>query len=83
MLEAIFGSKVRESALIYLAGRDKGYAREIAAYYKFSWRDNFFSMQKKLFLDNIIKLYFLWRPAHRKEEVFNEEKRDLERWHQS
>ncbi|MCJ7581237.1 MAG: hypothetical protein MUP98_11970 [Candidatus Aminicenantes bacterium] len=36
MLEAILGSKVRESVLIYLVGRDKGYAREIAAYYKFS-----------------------------------------------
>ena len=36
MLEAILGSKVRESVLIYLVGRDKGYAREIAAFYKYS-----------------------------------------------
>ncbi len=36
MLEPIFGSKVRESVLIYLVGRDKGYAREIAAFYKYS-----------------------------------------------
>ena len=35
MLEALLGSKVRESILIYLAGRDKGYAREIAAYYDY------------------------------------------------
>lgn len=36
MLETILGSKVRESVLIYLAGRDRGYAREIAAFYKYS-----------------------------------------------
>lgn len=36
MLEALLGSKVRESVLIYLVGRGKGYAREIAAFYKYS-----------------------------------------------
>jgi len=36
MLEAILGSKVRESVLIYLSGRDRGYAREITAFYEFS-----------------------------------------------
>ena len=36
MLEALLGSKLRESVLIYLAGRGKGYAREIAAFYKYS-----------------------------------------------
>jgi hypothetical protein len=36
MIEAIIGSKVRESVLIYLAGRETGYAREIAGYYNFS-----------------------------------------------
>lgn len=36
MLETILGSKVRESVLIYLAGRDTGYAREIASFYKYS-----------------------------------------------
>lgn len=36
MLEAILGSKVRELVLIYLAGREKGYAREIATFYNIS-----------------------------------------------
>ncbi len=36
MLETILGSKVRESVLIYLIGRERGYPREIAAFYKYS-----------------------------------------------
>ena len=36
MLEALFGSKVREQVLIFLAGRQEGYAREIAKYYQSS-----------------------------------------------
>jgi len=34
MLEAIIGSKIREQVLIFLAGRQEGYAREIAKYYQ-------------------------------------------------
>ena len=36
MLEALFGSKVREQVLIFLAARGEGYAREISAYYQSS-----------------------------------------------
>ena len=36
MLEPVLGSKIRELILIYLAGRKKGYAREIVAYYSIS-----------------------------------------------
>jgi len=36
MLEAILGSKVREQVLVYLAGRQEGYAREIANYFQSS-----------------------------------------------
>ncbi|MBN2410855.1 winged helix-turn-helix transcriptional regulator [candidate division KSB1 bacterium] len=36
MLEALIGSKVREQILVYLTGRQEGYAREIAAYYQSS-----------------------------------------------
>jgi predicted transcriptional regulator len=33
MLEALLGSRNRERVLLYLYGRDTGYAREIARYY--------------------------------------------------
>lgn len=33
MLEALLGSRSRERVLLYLYGRDAGYAREIARYY--------------------------------------------------
>jgi predicted ArsR family transcriptional regulator len=33
MLEYLFTSKTKEQILIYLAGRNEGYAREIADYY--------------------------------------------------
>ncbi|MCJ7679097.1 MAG: winged helix-turn-helix domain-containing protein [Candidatus Aminicenantes bacterium] len=36
MIEAVIGSKVREAVLIYLVGRETGYAREISAYYQYS-----------------------------------------------
>jgi len=34
MLEIIFGSKNKERILLYIFGREQGYAREIARYYE-------------------------------------------------
>jgi len=36
MIEAITGSRSRERVLVYIAARNKAYAREIAAFYKTS-----------------------------------------------
>lgn len=36
MLEKVFGSKNREKVLLYIMGRNEGYAREIAVYYNSS-----------------------------------------------
>ena len=44
MLESLFGSRNRERVLLYLYGRETGYAREIARYY----RSDLDPMQKQL-----------------------------------